>query len=67
MVISYLLDKVVNIGEKDCSILPRLLDGTRYMSVFPQKLFSIVEVNCRFIDIHPCLGSILNAFHNKLY
>ena len=32
---------------------------------FPAKLFSI-EVNCRFIDIHPCLGSILNVFHNKL-
>jgi hypothetical protein len=42
MVISYLFDKVVNSDEKDISILPWLLDGTRYMSVFPQKLFSIV-------------------------
>ena len=33
--------------------------------VFPAKLFSIGKVNCGFIDIHPCLGSILNVFHNK--
>ena len=29
---------------------------------FPAKLFSIAEVNCRFIDAHLCLGSILNVF-----
>jgi hypothetical protein len=32
---------------------------------FSRKLFSIVEVNCRFIDIHQCFRSILNIFHNK--
>ena len=32
----------------------------------PAKLFSIVEVNCLFIDIRSCLGSILKAFHNKI-
>ena len=32
---------------------------------FPAKLFSVDEVNCRFIDIHPCIGSILIVFHNK--
>jgi len=67
MAISYLLDKVVNSGETDFSILPRILGKTRYISVFSQKVFSIVEVNCQFIDMLPCLGSILNAFHNKLY
>ena len=30
-------------------------------------MFSIAEINCRFIDIHPCIGSILNAFHNQIY
>ena len=30
----------------------------------PAKLFSILEVNFLFIDIHPCLGSIVKAFHN---
>jgi hypothetical protein len=29
-------------------------------------LFSVGEVNCRFIDIHPCIGSILIVFHNKI-
>ena len=33
---------------------------------FPAKLFSVGEVNCRFIDIHPCIGSILIVFHNKI-
>jgi hypothetical protein len=28
-------------------------------------LFSISEVNCQFIDIHPSLSSILNVFHKK--
>jgi hypothetical protein len=32
----------------------------------PAKLFSIVEVNFLFIDMRPCLGSILKAFHNKI-
>ena len=36
------------------------------MEHFPTKLFSIAEENCRFIDIHSCLGSILNVFHNKM-
>ena len=31
------------------------------------NLFSNVEVNYRFINIHQCLSSILNAFHNKMY
>jgi hypothetical protein len=35
--------------------------------LFPTKLLFIVEVNCRFIDTHPCLDSILNVFHNKIY
>ena len=34
-------------------------------SVF-RKFFSIAEVNSRFIDIHPCFGSILNICHNKI-
>ena len=34
---------------------------------FPAKLFSIAEVNCRFIDMHPSLHSIINVFHNKIY
>jgi hypothetical protein len=34
---------------------------------FPAKLFSIAEVNCWFIDIHLCLGSILDVCHNKIY
>jgi hypothetical protein len=25
------------------------------------------EVNCRFIDIHPCLSSILNVLYNRIY
>jgi hypothetical protein len=33
---------------------------------FLAKLFSIAEVNSRFIDIHPCLGSILNVFHKHI-
>ena len=33
---------------------------------FPAKLFSVGEVNCRFIHIHPCIGSILIVFHNKI-
>ena len=28
--------------------------------------FSIAEVNIRFIHMHPCLGSILIVFHNKI-
>jgi len=35
--------------------------------VFSCKIVSIAEVNCRFIDKHPCLGSILNVFHTKIY
>ena len=27
-------------------------------------MFSIAKGSCRLIDIHPCLGSILNVFHN---
>ena len=34
--------------------------------VFYQNLFSISEVNCQFIDMHPCLGSIFNVFQNKV-
>ena len=26
----------------------------------------IAEINCQFIDIHPCLDSILNIIHNKI-
>jgi hypothetical protein len=33
---------------------------------FPANFVSITEVNSRFIHIHPCLGSILNVFHNKM-
>jgi hypothetical protein len=40
---------------------------TSLHALFLAKLFSIVEVNCRFINIHPCLGSIFNVFHNKKY
>ena len=34
---------------------------------FPVKLFSIAEWNCRLIEIHLCLGSLLNVFHNQIY
>jgi hypothetical protein len=37
------------------------------MRIFPGKLFSFIEVNCRFIYIHPCLSSILNVFYNRIY
>jgi hypothetical protein len=37
-----------------------------FQQAFSHKLFSIAEVNSRFIDIHPCLGNILNVFHNKI-
>ena len=37
------------------------------MRIFPGKLFSFIEVNCRFIYIHPCLSSILNVFYNIIY
>ena len=40
--------------------------GSRQHDRFPTKLFSIAEVNCRFIDIHPCLSSILNVFHYEM-
>ena len=63
--LSHPLD-IVNSGEKDFSILPRLLGKTSYTCFFPTNIFSIV-VNCRFIDIHPCLGSISNVFDNKIY
>ena len=66
ILISQPLDKL-NLGEKDFSILSRLLGKTKLHEHFPTKLFSIVEVNCRFIDIYICLGSILIAFHNKMY
>ena len=33
---------------------------------FPTNLFSIAEVKCLFIDIQPCLGSILNVFHKHI-
>jgi hypothetical protein len=45
----------------------RLLGKTSYTRFFPGKLFSIIEVNCRFIDIHPCLSSILNVLYNRIY
>jgi hypothetical protein len=48
-------------------MLPRLLGKTSYTRFFPGKLFSIIEVNCRFIDIHPCLSSILNVLYNRIY
>jgi hypothetical protein len=37
-------------------------------ALFPENVFSIVEVNCRCIDIyiHPCLGSILNVYRNNI-
>ena len=36
---------------------------------FSHKIVFLVEVYCPFIDIHWCLGSILNVlvFHNKIY
>ena len=34
-------------------------------SAFPQNCFPLVKY-CRFIDIHPCIGSILIVFHNKI-
>jgi hypothetical protein len=55
------IKKSVNLGEKDFFILPKLHEH------FPAKFISIVEVNCRFIDIYLCLGSILNAFHKEMY
>ena len=33
---------------------------------FPANFVSIAEVNIQFIHMHPCLGSILNVFHNKI-
>ena len=30
-------------------------------------LFDIAEVNFRFIDIQPGLGSVLNIFHNQIF
>ena len=33
---------------------------------FPAKLFSVGEVNCRFIDIHPCIGSFLIVFNKYI-
>ena len=33
---------------------------------FPANFVSIAEVNIQFIHMHPCLGSILNVFQNKI-
>jgi hypothetical protein len=43
------------------------------MKIMIHKLFGIIHLCesytrfCRFIDIHPCFGSISNVFHNKIY
>ena len=34
--------------------------------LYSRKFIFIVELNCRFIGMHPCLGSILKVFHNKI-
>jgi hypothetical protein len=37
-----------------------------FHGAFSLNFFSIAKVNIRFIHMHPCLGSILNVFHNKI-
>ena len=62
LLLTPLIKQSFNLGEKYFSILPRLLGKTSYTCI-SCKIVSIVEVNCWFIDVHLCLGSILNIFH----
>ena len=40
----------------------RIIQATRALS---RNIF-IIEVSCLVIDMHSCLGSILNVSHNKI-
>ena len=40
----------------------RIIQATRALS----PNISIIEVSCLFIDMHSCLGSILNVSHNTI-
>jgi hypothetical protein len=42
-----------------------LFSQVSHHALIPAKLLSSIELNCRFIDMHPCLRSILDVFHNK--
>ena len=42
--------------------LYRIIQATRALS----RKISIIEVSCLVIDMHPCLGSILNVSHNNI-
>jgi hypothetical protein len=46
---------------------PNLVEIRVRQATRPKKCLSIVELNCRFIDMHPCLCNILNVFHNVFY
>ena len=38
-----------------------------FYRAFSRKVVFLAKVNCRFIDIRPCLGSIFNVCHNKVF
>jgi hypothetical protein len=40
----------------------RIIQATRALS----RKISIIEVSCLVIDMHPCLGRILDVSHNKI-
>ena len=46
--------------------VPLVFDFISHIESFRSNFFSFVEVYCRFINIHPCLGSILNVFYKYI-